>query len=205
MPKVVDHEERRRQLADAALGLVARGGVTALTNRALAAESGWSTGVVNHYFDTAADLQHAALRRAAELQGLEYDRIRADLPDSMDRLAELTASVLPLDERRLAMTRIFLAFYAEAAAHDSAREELAGYLGRWRAVVLDTIEEAQSGGLVPGDVDPVRLTFHLVGLTDGLAIQAVVDESVMARLLGHSGIGSELVQVALGGAKERRR
>jgi DNA-binding transcriptional regulator YbjK len=198
MPKVVDHEERRSQLADAALRLVARGGVSALTNRAVAAESGWSTGVVNHYFDTAADLQHAALRRAAELQGVEYDRIRAALPDPRDRLAELTRSVLPVDERRLALTRIFLAFYAEAATVEAAREELCGYLGRWRAVVLEAVGDAQAAGLVASELDPVRLTFHLVGLTDGLAIQAVVDETVLARLQAGTDIGRELVDVAIG-------
>ena len=50
MPKVVDIAERRNELAAAAAQLIARSGVGAATLREVAAEAGWTTGALTHYF-----------------------------------------------------------------------------------------------------------------------------------------------------------
>ena len=167
-------------LADAALALLARDGVSAVTTRAVADESGWSTGVLNHYFDSRHDLLLAALRRAGDIQGEQYRSIldAADVP-ALDKLHNITASVLPLDKRRLAMTRIYLFFYAEGAAEEAARTEIAGFLARWRSVVRDTVVAAQEQGSIPADLDPDSVTMQLVALTDGLAMQSILDQAAM--------------------------
>ena len=56
MPKVVDHEQRRRELAAAVWRVIGREGVAEVSIRAVAAESGWSTGALRHYFATRAEL-----------------------------------------------------------------------------------------------------------------------------------------------------
>ena len=50
MPKVVDHEERRAELAAAVWRLASSDGLEAVTVRRVAEEAGWSTGAVVHYF-----------------------------------------------------------------------------------------------------------------------------------------------------------
>ena len=50
MPKIVDHEQRRSELAAAVWRLASRDGLEAVTLRAVSAEAGWSTGALNHYF-----------------------------------------------------------------------------------------------------------------------------------------------------------
>ena len=51
MPKIVDHEERRREVTLAAARIVIESGRSALTARNVAEATGWSTTVVSHYFD----------------------------------------------------------------------------------------------------------------------------------------------------------
>lgn len=167
-------------LADAALALLARDGVSAVTTRGVADESGWSTGVLNHYFDSRHDLLLAALRRAGDIQGEQYRAILddADVP-ALEKLYTITASVLPLDKRRLAMTRIYLFFYAEGAAEEAARTEITGFLARWRSVVRDCVVAAQGQGSVSADLDPDAVTVQLVALTDGLAMQSILDPVAM--------------------------
>ncbi|GAA4402046.1 TetR/AcrR family transcriptional regulator [Tsukamurella soli] len=179
MPKVVDHEQRRRELADAALSLAARDGLAAVTTRATAAECGWSTGVLNHYFSSRHDLLLAALRRAGTLQGQAYQQIIATDADARAKLIAITESVLPLDDRRLAMTRIFLFFYAEGAAQESEREEIAGFLARWRLVIRSTIAEGQRNGGLDAAIDGEAVAFLLQFLTDGASLEAVVDPATM--------------------------
>ncbi|HET9770866.1 MAG TPA: TetR family transcriptional regulator, partial [Acidimicrobiia bacterium] len=66
MPKQVDHESRRRELTGAVRRVVGNGGLESLTVRAIAKESGWSTGVLAHYFESRADLLLAAFQDVYE-------------------------------------------------------------------------------------------------------------------------------------------
>ena len=65
MPKVVDHEERRGEVAAAVWRIVSRDGLEAATVRRVAAETGMSTSVVSHYFAGKDDLLRLAFRIAA--------------------------------------------------------------------------------------------------------------------------------------------
>jgi AcrR family transcriptional regulator len=59
MPLVVDHDLRRREVAEIAYGLIAQGSTDAATVRNVAAEAGYSTNIVSHYFSGKKDLLQA--------------------------------------------------------------------------------------------------------------------------------------------------
>ncbi|MET4431427.1 MULTISPECIES: TetR/AcrR family transcriptional regulator [unclassified Mycolicibacterium] len=181
MPKIVDHEQRRADLADAVLRVIAtRGDTAAVTNKDVAKEAGCSTGLLAHYFSNQHDLLIAALRRAAHLQGKILKRLESEpAADELQRLQRVLESVLPLDDERLALNRIFLYFYAEAVADDVTRREVAGYLANWRRTVRRMVVDAQATGSLP-EIDPDQLAVHLVGLSDGVALHAMLDPEVLA-------------------------
>lgn len=56
VPKALDHDERRRELALACIRLFARSGYASLNMRQIAIELGVSTGVLYHYFSGKAAL-----------------------------------------------------------------------------------------------------------------------------------------------------
>ncbi|KWX59896.1 TetR/AcrR family transcriptional regulator [Mycobacterium sp. NAZ190054] len=180
MPKIVDHEQRRAELADAVLRVIAtRGGTAAVTNKEVAKEAGWSTGLLAHYFGNQHDLLVAALRRAAHLQGKVLKRLESEPAETeLQRLQRVLESVVPLDDERLALNRIFLYFYAEAAVDEVTRSEVAGYLRNWRRTVRAMVLAAQAEGSLP-DIDPDQLAVHLVGLSDGVALHAMLDPEVL--------------------------
>jgi AcrR family transcriptional regulator len=201
VPKIVDHEQRRRELADAALTLAAREGLAAVTTRATAAECGWSTGVLNHYFGSRNELLLAALRRTGDLQWDAYQRILAAGGTAYETLTAITESVLPLDARRLAMTRVFLFFYAQAAADETARAEITEFLARWRTVLRDTIDAGRRSGELPPDLDTDGAVLALQAASDGAALEAVLDPIVMAAVRA-DGFAERCVRTALRGAAE---
>ncbi|MGO4255928.1 TetR/AcrR family transcriptional regulator [Marmoricola sp. RAF53] len=181
MPKIVDHDMRRAELADVVLDLIAESGIKAVTTRAVAERAGWSTGVVSHYFGSHHGLLLAALRRAAEVQGRMFREARAASGDQepMARLKTLFRSALPLTERRLAMCRVFLVFYAEAGVAPEAKEEISDYLAAWRRMVLRLVAEAQQLGDIDATLDPHRIATELVALADGFAIHASLDPTIL--------------------------
>lgn len=181
MPKVVDHDARRTEIADAALKLIAESGIGAVTFRSLASASGWSPGVVGHYFTNRRDFLLAALHRAAELSGRRHHAI-AETMQGRQALEAILEEELPIDNRRLALTRIFVFFYAEAVNQVEARQVIDDHLSRWRRRTEIVVKEAQSLGDIDPQFSAADIAADLVAYVDGLAIQSLLNDDVMRRI-----------------------
>ncbi|MEU2948871.1 TetR family transcriptional regulator C-terminal domain-containing protein [Nocardiopsis alba] len=108
MPKIVDHEERRRALAEALWRVIAEAGPMAVSIRSVAAEAGLSTGALRHYFQTRDDLLAFALD-LSEARVIERMREHSETFDPeapmVDRVLGFAEQMLPLDETRRAEYR----------------------------------------------------------------------------------------------------
>ena len=130
MPKEVDHQARRRELADAACRVIGRHGLAGATLAQVAEESGWSIGSIRYYFPSKDELLASALWRVGERID---ERIRRRTAGGMS-LADLRTAaleLLPLDTTRREESQVLLAFLAQAAvvpelaaAADDAAERL---------------------------------------------------------------------------------
>ena len=113
MPKIVDHEQRRDEIALVACQVVARYGFEQATIVRIAREAGYTTGMVAHYFDTKQDIIIAALRLI--LRRIEERLTPAGAPGQADLLA-LLSEALPLDETRYIECAFWIAFWAQVPA-----------------------------------------------------------------------------------------
>lgn len=109
VPKVVDHQARREEIAQAVWRLVMRGGVSAATVRAVAVESGWSMGAVRYYFSTQAELLLFAAEVMRDRVVLRITRILDEQVPGPDRAAELAEQFLPTDPERLVEVAVWIA------------------------------------------------------------------------------------------------
>jgi AcrR family transcriptional regulator len=185
--------------------LVARTGINAVTVRTVAEESGWSTGVLSHYYGGRADLLLGALRRAAAVARKHFEESLAGFSgDGVAQLEHILESVLPLDERRLALTRIFLFFYAEAATDEDVRVEIAGYLANWRHDVAKAIGRAQDEGRIDPAQDPAALATAFVALADALSMHAIYDPAVMRQLRKRSPVSTWIAPFVVAAPKPAR-
>lgn len=181
MPRIVNHEDRRRQICDALLDIVSESGMTGATIRAVAERSGWSTGVISHYFRGRQDLLLGGLRRAAEILEEHNTRVLTTL-GGIQALELILEGSVPLDGRRLALAKIFFFFFVEAMTDASLRTEVESYLVEWRKSVARAIRQAQEAGDLPADLNRKALAIDLVGLADGISMHALVDDAVMTHL-----------------------
>lgn len=178
MPRIVDHDERRRQICDVLLDLVAEVGVPGVTIRGIAERSGCSTGVIGHYFRNRKDLMMGGLRRAAEILSEFNTRVLASL-EGIAALEQILEGSIPLDARRVALSRIFFFFYIEAMHEPELLHEVQSYLLHWRKSVGRAIRQAQKAGDIPADLDPNILAVDLIGLAEGVSIHALLDAGIM--------------------------
>lgn len=167
MPKIVDHDARREELARAVWAVVRREGIEHASIRAVAAQAGCSPGALRHYFATRSELLAFALRVVA-------DRIGARL-DALDRDAEprrvarqILHELLPLDDERGAENEVWVAFTARALVDPSLRDLHARVDGALRGA---TVAIAHALRLDDPELEGDRL--HAV--VDGLCVHAALD------------------------------
>ena len=102
MPRIVDVDVRRAELTDATARVIARSGIEAATMREIAAEAGWTTGALTHYFADKRELLLATFQsslaarrsRRDELHRRLHDRAAASLVER--RAADRRRSSAPL-------------------------------------------------------------------------------------------------------------
>lgn len=185
MPKVVDHEERRRELAGAVWRVILRGGVEGVSVREVAAEAGWSTGALRHYFGTKEDLLVSAARLLEE-RVVRRLRERPGGLAPREAVRAVLCELLPLDEDRRMEGRIWFAYLSRGLVDKKlAREHEIVFDGARELCVRITREMSKIGQLVPG-LDPDREAVRLHALVDGLAMHGLLgrlDEEEMVAVL----------------------
>jgi TetR/AcrR family transcriptional regulator, transcriptional repressor of bet genes len=112
VPKIVDHEQRRDEIALVACRVVAEYGFDQATIVRIAREAGYTTGMVAHYFDTKQEIIIAALRLI--LRRIE-ERLTAAAGADPQLLA-LLAEALPVDATRFTECAFWAAFWGQVSA-----------------------------------------------------------------------------------------
>jgi AcrR family transcriptional regulator len=165
MPKFVNREQRREELADALWRLVVREGIGAPSLRRVAAEAGWSTGSLRHYFATQSELLAFAMELVVQRV---TDRVGRLLPsaDPRETAERVLHEVLPLDAERRAEMQVWLAFTARSLVEPELRELRDQAHSGLRSLCATAV-----GLLGGGTTDAERM--H--ALIDGLALHAVLD------------------------------
>ncbi|HXY97984.1 MAG TPA: TetR family transcriptional regulator C-terminal domain-containing protein [Steroidobacteraceae bacterium] len=113
MPKIVDHERRRDEIALVACRVVAEYGFDRATIVRIAREAGYTTGMVAHYFDTKQEIIIAALRLI--LRRIE-ERLTAAAGEGAPELLALLAEALPVDATRFTECAFWAAFWGQVSA-----------------------------------------------------------------------------------------
>ena len=122
MPKVVDHDARRRDFIKAAYETITESGLANTTVRAVARKAGYTTGALVHYFGDKDELIRLALDYSGEVV---RDRMVAAHRQQRGRkaLREIVLGALPLDKQRDANWRVWLALWYHSEDNADMRRE----------------------------------------------------------------------------------
>jgi AcrR family transcriptional regulator len=173
MPRQVDPEQRRAEIAEAVWTVIRRDGLQRASVRNVAREAGLSMGSLRHYFATQAGLLCFAMQLVGERARV---RVRSLQPAADPRATaeRLLLELVPLDDERRAESEVWLAFTGRAlvdpeqrAIHQQIHDQLNGAC----ATAITLLAEA---GLTPGDLDVDLEATRLHALLDGLAVHAVM-------------------------------
>jgi len=114
MPRIVDHAERRDEIALVACRVVASQGFDGASMVRIAREAGSTTGMLAHYFDSKQDIIIAALRLI--LRRIEERLSRPPEGDTRPDLLELLLEALPIDAQRRIECAFWITFWGQVTA-----------------------------------------------------------------------------------------
>jgi AcrR family transcriptional regulator len=179
VPKIVDHERRRRELGHAVWRVVRRDGIDHASVRTVAEEAGWSPGTLRHYFPTQSELLAFAMELVVER--IEGRIATLDRPlNPREAVEQVLHELLPLDEERRAENEVWLAFTARALIDSHLRaqyNEVHDALHQACASALETLAAAERASAGPETALQVE---RLHALTDGLAVHTALRPDLMA-------------------------
>jgi AcrR family transcriptional regulator len=182
VPKVVDHEERRRRIAETLRRIAADEGLEAVSLGQVAAAAGISKGQVQHYFPT----KDAMLRYAVRTLRDQVERqVAAEVAGAPPDLRTVLVALLPLDDESRTEALVANAFLWRALKDEEIAAQFRTGYEQLREVLAALVGAEQGAGTWPADLDPGREADFLLALTSGLAD---------AVLLGHR-TGREAVQL----------
>ncbi len=161
MPKIVDHDDRRRALARAAVDAVAASGLDGVKLSDIARAAGVTTGALAHYFPDKDAVLAAALEEVCSrlLLRLEADGVRIRIED--------IANALPLDKASMKDWRVWLAYWGRAPFSESLRAIHQQY--------YQEIEDALTAGFAKASKTPRLVAAAIIAAVDGVGTRATLE------------------------------
>lgn len=171
MPKVVDHSQRRAEIIEALLVLIAEQGISAVTSRTLADHLGVSNGALWRYFAGKDELLTAAYRTVVEHTNR---RASAEMAghSGVAQVEALVDSLLPLNATSKLEARVVVSFWGLAATNP------AGSPGRpeveeWGRLVDGLLRSAVTSGDLRLDTPTGVLTTMLLSYVTNAQLEYV--------------------------------
>ncbi|GIH96395.1 TetR/AcrR family transcriptional regulator [Planobispora siamensis] len=173
MPKIVDHNERREEVVEAARRIILREGIEAATTRAIAKEAGYSNGVLTHYFADKDDIMLSALRSSHRRI---VERLRAKLSGrtGLAALRELLLDNLPLDDERTQESGLEVGFWSRSLTSPALLEAQRAEARELHYLVRSLLGAAADAGEIATAEDLDDVAERLLALVDGLSVHRLL-------------------------------
>jgi len=174
VPKLIDHDQRREEIAEATWRVILAEGISGVSIRTVAAEAKLSTGSLRHVFPSKAELLVHAMQ-LVDRRAWERIQRHLDEPDPRTLVIAVIKELLPLDSGRRAEMQVNIALIAEAPGSEAITRVRDETYEAIRDACRRMIARLREAGLAPRDRDIETLTTALHGLIDGLAMHLLTN------------------------------
>lgn len=200
MPKVVDHDARRAEIADAVWRVIRRDGVPGASVRTVAAEAGWSTGAIRHYFASQTELLEFT---SDLLTARTYERVvRAGAKVPMDSPAaqqipavvRFVSETLPIDADHRAECEAWVALVQASRTDARLKDQITEGVRQLRDMADSAVRVLANGALDEADLTREIDLLHAV--VDGFALHGVLQPKVLTPRRIQAGLTDHLTHLA---------
>ena len=174
-------DQRREQMLQAALDVMAERGYPETRIADVAERAGTSPALVIYYFKTKDQLLTEAIRYSEDNWYAAGTSRMAAIPTAAGQLEELVAmSCLPeADADPASSWGLWLDLWAQAVRHPEVAGVRQKFDERWRETISSLVLTGQEAGEF-GPVDPADFAIALSALLDGFAVQIALGDTVVS-------------------------
>ena len=178
MPRHVDLEQRRQDVAQAVWRVVRCSGLAAASVRAVAQEAGLSVGSLRHYFGEQRELQAYAFRLIIERYEKRLARVAADLP-LRERIEQVMWALLPVTPEQIEEEQVRLEFLIQSRIDPELSAIVADDRDQALLMIHEMLHLLRDAGQAPADIDVEATAVEFLALLDGLAQAAAINPAAM--------------------------
>ncbi|MFJ2619459.1 TetR/AcrR family transcriptional regulator [Glutamicibacter sp. NPDC087344] len=171
MPKIVDHNQRRREIVEVTWRFIAREGIEKLNLRDLAAAAGYANGGLKIYFPTKDAILAATFIYVAEATNTRITRSAGAL-EGLAAIEAFAHEVLPLDELRRDEARVAVHYWHLALGDPALAEANSQTMQGWR----ERLDVWLGQLLGPGHRDAAAARDSMINFLMGAQAGSVLDE-----------------------------
>lgn len=183
VPKQVDHEQRRRQIAAALCRLAGERGLEGVSVGEVAAAAGMSKGLVQHYFRNKDLMLHYATGYLRErIEQRIVDRTAAARSEPREVLRAVLMALLPLNPDGRTDSLVAAAFLFRALRDPAVAERFRDGRALLRTTVADRIEAAYPNDHIATIPEADTLLALVSGLGDAILLGYSTPEQAIALL-----------------------
>lgn len=173
MPKIIDHEKRREQIAEATWRVIVEQGMEGATVRGIAKEAGLSLGALRHYFATQDELLMYAMQLVKERATARIAQIAANEEWApKERVTKIFLELLPTNQEKMVEMEVWFAF---TVYFRHKREGFDAQHDGIYAGVRKLLDSADQMNLLRKGLDKEMETEKLYAVIDGLALHAYLE------------------------------
>ncbi|GAA3754291.1 AcrR family transcriptional regulator [Spinactinospora alkalitolerans] len=175
MPKLVDHQARRREIIEATWELIAEQGIDNVSVRDIAKAASYAApGALNHYFGSKDQLLAAAYQLVCDRTDERIAEVTAGRT-GLEALELMCGEIVPADPLTRIEARVALSFWQRAQHEEALRSIGRTALASWKQQIVDYLEAATADGEIR-PAAPSLIADQLIALMMGLHVTSMLDE-----------------------------
>jgi len=170
MPKQVDHDAKKIEIAEATWKVIVREGLDNATVRNIAKETGMSVGSLRHYFPSQSDLLLFSMELVSERVAKRIREKKKTAESPIMGIQDAISELLPLDEERRVEAEVWFVFSAKALV-DARLKQLSNQVYEdMRQGCYQAVLALQRLGLAKEGLQTELEVYRLHALVDGMAL-----------------------------------
>lgn len=174
-PRPSVEQQRREEVFDATLSLLAQRGYRHVRIADIAERTGLSTGIIHYYFKTKEQLLDATFRYVVTESRRQSEKALASGGDPWEQLVALVDAHLCRNGGRDEWV-VWLQLWSEALVRPHLRRLSNEHYGRWIDLVEMVVRQGQEQGLFRA-IDAREFVVSMLTMMDGLSIQHLMRSS----------------------------
>ena len=174
MPKIVDHEQQKIKVAEAAWRVIRQSGIENASVRNVAQEAGISPGSMRHYFATQSELYLFSMNLVSERVNARIAAVLSLDGPIPEAARGMLRELLPLNEERRSEMEVWLAFMSRSIWDPALHELATRVYEEMNQGMVQVVSALAEQGLVRKELNAEEEGRRMQVFVDGIALHGLL-------------------------------